>query len=75
MWIPDLFMKRVENNEKWSLFCPDKAQGLSQVYGKEFEDLYESYENEGIASKTLPAVEIRKAIIKSQSETGTPYML
>ena len=75
MWIPDLFMKRVENNEKWSLFCPDKAQGLSQVYGKEFEDLYESYENEGIASKTLPAVEIWKAIIKSQSETGTPYML
>ena len=75
MWIPDLFMKRVENNEKWSLFCPDKAQGLSQVYGKEFEDLYESYENEGLASKTLPAVEIWKAIIKSQSETGTPYML
>ena len=75
MWIPDLFMKRVENNEKWSLFCPDKAQGLSQVYGKEFEDLYETYENEGLASKTLPAVEIWKAIIKSQSETGTPYML
>ena len=75
MWIPDLFMKRVENNEKWSLFCPDQAQGLSQVYGKEFEDLYESYENEGLASKTLPAVEIWKAIIKSQSETGTPYML
>ena len=75
MWIPDLFMKRVENNENWSLFCPDKAQGLSQVYGKEFEDLYKQYEDEGLASKTLPAVEIWKAIIKSQSETGTPYML
>ena len=75
MWVPDLFMKRVENNENWSLFCPDKARGLSDVYGKEFEDLYKQYEDEGLASKTLPAVEIWKAIIKSQSETGTPYML
>ena len=75
MWIPDLFMKRVENNNTWSLFCPDTAKGLSDVYGKEFEDLYEKYESEGLAIKTLPAVEIWKAIIKSQSETGTPYML
>jgi ribonucleoside-diphosphate reductase alpha subunit len=75
MWIPDLFMKRVENNGTWSLFCPDTAKGLSDVYGKEFEDLYEKYESEGLAIKTLPAVEIWKAIIKSQSETGTPYML
>jgi len=75
MWIPDLFMKRVESNGNWSLFCPDKAKGLSDVYGKEFEDLYEKYESEGLAIKTLPAVEIWKAIIKSQSETGTPYML
>src|SRR5210317_1985801 len=75
MWIPDLFMKRVESNGNWSLFCPDTAKGLSDVYGKEFEDLYEKYESEGIAIKTIPAVEVWKAIIKSQSETGTPYML
>jgi ribonucleoside-diphosphate reductase alpha subunit len=75
MWIPDLFMKRVETNEKWSLFCPDKAKGLSDVYGKEFDELYEKYESEGLATKTIPAVEVWKSIIKSQSETGTPYML
>ncbi len=75
MWIPDLFMKRVETNRKWSLFCPDKAPGLSDVYGKEFDELYEKYESEGLATKTIPAVEVWKSIIKSQSETGTPYML
>ena len=75
MWIPDLFMKRVETNGKWSLFCPDKAPKLSDVYGKEFDELYEKYESEGLATKTIPAVEVWKAIIKSQSETGTPYML
>ena len=75
MWIPDLFMKRVESDGNWSLFCPDQAKGLSDVYGKEFEELYEKYESEGIATKVVPASEIWKAIIKSQSETGTPYML
>jgi len=75
MWIPDLFMKRVESDGNWSLFCPDTARGLSDVYGKEFEDLYEKYEAEGLATKVVPASEIWKAIIKSQSETGTPYML
>ena len=75
MWIPDLFMKRVESDGNWSLFCPDQAKGLSDVYGKEFEDLYEKYESEGIATKVVPASDIWKAIIKSQSETGTPYML
>ena len=75
MWIPDLFMKRVESNGNWSLFCPDTAKGLSDVYGKEFDELYEKYENEGLATKTMPAVEVWKSIIKSQSETGTPYML
>ena len=75
MWIPDLFMKRVETNGNWSLFCPDKAQSLSDVYGKEFDELYEKYESEGLATKTIPAVEVWKSIIKSQSETGTPYML
>ena len=75
MWIPDLFMKRVESDGNWSLFCPDQARGLSDVYGKEFEELYEKYESEGLAKKVVPASEIWKAIIKSQSETGTPYML
>jgi ribonucleoside-diphosphate reductase alpha subunit len=75
MWIPDLFMKRVESGGNWSLFCPDVARGLSDVYGKEFEDLYEKYEAEGLAKKVVPASEVWKAIIKSQSETGTPYML
>jgi ribonucleoside-diphosphate reductase alpha subunit len=75
MWIPDLFMKRVESDGNWSLFCPDTARGLSDVYGKEFEDLYDKYEADGIATKVVPASEVWKAIIKSQSETGTPYML
>jgi ribonucleoside-diphosphate reductase alpha subunit len=75
MWIPDLFMKRVESDGNWSLFCPDVARGLSDVYGKEFEELYEKYEADGIATKVVPACEVWKAIIKSQSETGTPYML
>jgi ribonucleoside-diphosphate reductase alpha subunit len=75
LWIPDLFMKRVENGENWSLFCPNKARGLSDVYGDEFEALYEKYEKEGLAEATIPALDIWKSIIKSQSETGTPYML
>jgi ribonucleoside-diphosphate reductase alpha subunit len=75
LWIPDLFMKRVEKGEKWSLFCPDKARGLSDVYGEEFEQLYTKYEEEGLATKTIPALDIWKSIIRSQSETGTPYML
>ena len=75
LWIPDLFMKRVEEGKNWSLFCPDKARGLSDVYGEEFEKLYEKYENEGLATKTVPAEDIWRAILKSQAETGTPYML
>tara|TARA_B100001996_G_scaffold58926_2_gene41917 strand:+ start:2561 stop:4807 length:2247 start_codon:yes stop_codon:yes gene_type:complete len=75
MWIPDLFMKRVESGGNWSLFCPDQARGLSEVYGKEFEDLYHKYEEEGLAKTVIPASEVWKSIIKSQSETGTPYML
>ena len=75
MWIPDLFMKRVEQGGNWSLFCPDKAKGLSDVYGEEFEKLYTKYEEEGLANDTVPAAEVWKAIIKSQTETGTPYML
>jgi ribonucleoside-diphosphate reductase alpha subunit len=75
LWIPDLFMKRVEEGGNWSLFCPDKAPGLSECYGKEFEELYLKYEEEGRANSTVPASEVWKAILKSQSETGTPYML
>ena len=75
MWIPDLFMKRVEEGGNWSLFCPDKAKGLSDVYGEEFEALYTKYEDEGLANATVPATEVWKAILKSQTETGTPYML
>jgi len=75
MWIPDLFMKRVEEGGKWSLFCPDKAPGLSNCYGEEFEALYTKYEEEGLANATVPAADVWKAILKSQTETGTPYML
>src|SRR5210317_1816679 len=75
LWIPDLFMKRVEEGGQWSLFCPDKAPGLSDVVGEEFEALYTKYEEEGRANATVPAAEVWKAILKSQTETGTPYML
>ena len=75
LWIPDLFMKRVEEGGNWSLFCPDKAPGLSDCYGKEFEALYTKYEEEGRANSTVPAADVWKAILKSQTETGTPYML
>ena len=75
LWIPDLFMKRVEEGGKWSLFCPDKAPGLSDAVGEEFEALFTKYEEEGRASATVPATEVWKAILKSQTETGTPYML
>ena len=75
MWIPDLFMKRVEEDGQWSLFCPDTAKGLSDCYGEEFEALYTKYEKEGLARETVPAQQVWRAILKSQTETGTPYML
>ena len=75
LWIPDLFMKRVEEDGQWSLFSPDTAPGLSDCYGDEFEELYKKYEAEGRAIKTLPASKVWMAILKSQVETGTPYML
>lgn len=75
LWIPDLFMKRVEEGGQWSLFCPDKAPGLSDAVGDEFEALYTKYEEEGLANTTVPAADVWKAILKSQTETGTPYML
>ena len=75
LWIPDLFMERVKNNETWSLFCPNEAPGLCDTYGGEFEALYHKYEKEGRARKVVRAQEIWSAIIESQIETGTPYML
>lgn len=75
LWIPDLFMERVKNNDTWSLFCPNEAPGLCDTYGGEFEALYHKYEKEGRARKVVRAQEIWSAIIESQIETGTPYML
>lgn len=75
LWICDLFMKRVEANGNWSLFCPNEAPGLSECWGQEFEKLYEQYEAEGRAIKTIKAQELWFAILESQIETGTPYML
>ena len=75
LWTPDLFMKRVEANDTWSLFCPHECPGLSDAYGDEFEALYEKYEREGRARKTIQAQELWLEILESQTETGTPYML
>ena len=75
IWTPDLFMRRVENDQDWSLFCPDEAKGLSDVYGDDFEKLYTKYESEGLAKKTVKARELWGHILKAQIETGTPYIL
>ncbi|MBX2965269.1 MAG: ribonucleoside-diphosphate reductase subunit alpha [Cyclobacteriaceae bacterium] len=75
MWIPDLFMQRVENNEMWSLFCPNEAPGLADVWGEEFERLYDKYEKEGRARKQIKAQDLWFEILESQIETGTPYIL
>ncbi len=75
LWICDLFMKRVEADENWSLFCPNEAPGLPDCHGEEFEKLYTQYEAEGRARKVVKAQELWFAILESQIETGTPYML
>jgi ribonucleoside-diphosphate reductase subunit M1 len=75
MWIPDLFMRRVESNGTWSLFCPNECPGLHEVWGEEFDALYERYEREGNCRRTVPAQELWFAMLASQVETGTPYML
>jgi len=75
LWIPDLFMKRVIENKKWTLMCPDKCPGLSDVYGDKFVKLYEKYESEGRGIKVIDARKIWLKILDSQIETGTPYML
>lgn len=75
LWIPDLFMKRVEENGDWTLMCPHECPGLSDAYGEAFEKLYTSYEAEGKGRKTIKAQELWFKILESQIETGTPYML
>ncbi len=75
LWIPDLFMKRVEENGDWSLFSPDEAPNLYDTYGDEFEKLFEKYEKEGRARKTIKAQDLWFEILESQIETGTPYVL
>ncbi|KAI8388067.1 ribonucleotide reductase [Radiomyces spectabilis] len=75
LWIPDLFMKRVEQNGQWSLFCPNEAPGLASSYGQAFEELYEKYEQQGKARRTVDAQKLWFAILDSQIETGMPYML
>jgi ribonucleoside-diphosphate reductase subunit M1 len=75
LWIPNLFMKRVEANQDWSLFCPNEAPDLHEVHSEEFEELYERYEREGRARKTIPAQKLWYAILEAQIETGGPFML
>ncbi|KAJ3729268.1 ribonucleotide reductase alpha subunit [Lentinula raphanica] len=75
LWIPDLFMKRVEAGGTWSLFCPSEAPGLHEVYGDEFEALYERYEKEGRARESIPAQKLWYHVLEAQIETGNPFML
>ena len=75
LWIPDLFMERVEADGDWSLFCPNESPGLSDCYGEKFRELYLKYESDGRQRRTVKAQELWFAIMESQIETGTPYML
>jgi ribonucleoside-diphosphate reductase alpha chain len=75
MWTSDLFMKRVQDDTHWTLMCPNECPGLYDVYGEEFEKMYESYEAQGKGRKTIKARELWEKILESQIETGTPYML
>ena len=75
LWIPDLFMERVEKNQPWTLFCPSEAPGLADVYGEEFRVLYEKYEAEGRGRKQVDAQKLWFKVLDSQIETGTPYLL
>lgn len=75
LWIPDLFMKRVEQNKDWTLFSPNEAPGLADVYGDEYVELYERYEREGRGRQTVKAQKLWYHILEAQTETGTPFML
>jgi ribonucleoside-diphosphate reductase alpha subunit len=74
LWIPDLFMEKVEKDEDWHLMCPNESPGLQDVYGEEFNELYRMYIAQGRYKKKVRAREIWDAVLKSQIETGTPYM-
>ncbi len=74
LWIPDLFMRRVEADAQWSLFCPDETPGLYDCYGDEFDELYERYESEGRARRSIRAQDLWFTVLESQVETGTPFM-
>ncbi len=75
LWVPDLFMRRVKDDAEWSLFCPNECPGLYDSYGEDFDKLYEQYEKEGRARKTIKAQDLWFAVLESQIETGTPYIL
>ncbi|MEQ9188568.1 MAG: ribonucleoside-diphosphate reductase subunit alpha [Cryomorphaceae bacterium] len=75
LWVPDLFMKRVEEGGDWTLMCPDECPGLADAWGAKFEKLYTKYEKEGKGKKTIKAQELWFKVLESQIETGTPYML
>jgi ribonucleotide reductase alpha subunit len=75
LWTPDLFMERVKASAKWSYFCPDECPGLSDAFGDAFKTLYEKYESEGKARKTVNARDLWFKVLDSQMETGTPYLL
>ena len=75
MWVPDLFMKRVEENAEWTLMCPNECPGLYDCHGDEFDKLYLKYEKQSKGRKTIKARELWEKILESQIETGTPYML
>ena len=75
LWVPDLFMKRVEEGGKWTLMCPNECPGLADCWGAEFEALYTKYEREGRGRKTIDAQKLWWAILDAQVETGTPYIL
>lgn len=75
LWIPDLFMRRVEENGEWTLMCPNECPGLPEAHSAEFDALYIKYEKEGKGRKTIKAQDLWFKILESQVETGTPYML
>ena len=75
LWIPDLFMKRIESDSHWSLMCPNECKGLQDVHSEEFEKLYQTYENEGKYREQVKAKDLWEKIINSQIETGSPYIL
>ena len=75
IWVPDLFMKRIETDSNWTLMCPDECPGLADVYGQQFVDLYTKYETDGKGRKTVKARDLWFKILDSQMETGTPYIL